>query len=214
MPGARPPVQVATYQPNQLVIQTATVGFRILYHFSAFVSTVSFAEIPLRQVKRLPVHLDNDFRPLNFQRKLCTHPPIPFQCRLSFHCCCYCYCCRWLEALRDAPCASLALPAVRRLHLSFRLPGPNLVFQVVAVQVAVAHAEAATPNRCCCYLLLGSYLMPVALEAALRAMSLALRLLHTRFLGGLSKTIASSLQSLVPFGGRHQDCFHAGTTLF
>ena len=58
------------------------------------------------------------------------------------------------------------IPAVRRLHLSLRFPGPNLVFQVVAVQVAVAQEEAATPNRCCCYLLPGSYMMPVALEAA------------------------------------------------
>ena len=49
---------------------------------------------------------------------------------------------------------------------------------------------------------------------ALWAMSLALRLLHTRFLGCLSKAIAGSLQSLVAFGGRHQHCFHAGTTLF
>ena len=28
----------------------------------------------------------------------------------------------------------------------------------------MAQAEAATPNRCCCYFLRGSYLMPVALE--------------------------------------------------
>ena len=47
------------------------------------------------------------------------------------------------------------------LRLSFRSRVPNPVFQVAVVQ-----AEVATPNRCCSYLLPGSYLMPVALEAA------------------------------------------------
>ena len=49
---------------------------------------------------------------------------------------------------------------------------------------------------------------------ALRVMSLALRLLILPFLGGLGKTISCSLQSFVTFSGRHQDCFHARTTLF
>ena len=48
---------------------------------------------------------------------------------------------------------------------------------------------------------------------ALRMMSLALRLLILWFLGDLSKTIACSFQSFVTFGGRQQDCFHAGTAL-
>ena len=40
----------------------------------------------------------------NVHRESYTHPPIPFQCRLSFHCCCcYCSCCPQLEALLDAP---------------------------------------------------------------------------------------------------------------
>ena len=33
--------------------------------------------------------VDKDFRLRNFQRERCTHPPITFPCRLSFHCCCY-----------------------------------------------------------------------------------------------------------------------------
>ena len=73
-------------------------------------------------------------RPLvsEFSENLCTYPPTAFQCQLSFHdhcyCCYCCYCRPRLEAFLDAPCASLALPVVRRLHLSFRFPGPNLVF--------------------------------------------------------------------------------------
>ena len=46
--------------------------------------------------------------PRNLHRESYTHPPSPFQCRLSFHCCC-CYYCPQLEALLDAPCASLTL---------------------------------------------------------------------------------------------------------
>ena len=85
----------------------------------------------------------------------------------SFHCCCYC--CPQLEALLDAPCAFLILPAVRRWRLSFRSPVPNYVLQVVVVQVAVALAEAVTPNRCYCCHLPGScfgHPMLVAREAA------------------------------------------------
>ena len=42
----------------------------------------------------------------------------------------------------------------------------GLVFQTPVFQVAVVQAEVAKPNRCCSDLLPGSYLMPVALEAA------------------------------------------------
>ena len=71
-------------------------------------------------------HLHADLLPRNLHRESSTHRPSPLQCRLSFHCCCYC--CPQLEALLDAPCASLILPAVRRLHLSFRFRVPKLRF--------------------------------------------------------------------------------------
>ena len=91
-----------------------------------------------------------DRLPRNCHRGSYTHPPSPFECRLSFHCCCcHCYCCPQLHKLLDAPFASLTLPVVRRLHL--RAPVPTSVLQVVEVQVAVALAEAVTPSPCYCY---------------------------------------------------------------
>ena len=59
----------------------------------------------------------------NFHRESYTHPPIPFQCRLSFHCCC-CYCCLQLEAL-------LMLPSTLCLSLLFhgRIGHFGLLFQ-------------------------------------------------------------------------------------
>ena len=110
-----------------------------------------------------------------------------------------------LEALLDAPCASLALPVVRRLHLSFRSPDANIVVQVV-VQLAVAQAEAVPLNHCNCYhaSCFGHPTPPLSMLVAREAACP----LHSQ------GTISGSLHSLVPFGGRHQDCFHAGTTLF
>ena len=169
--------------------------------------------------------LCTDLLPQNLYGESYSHPLSPFQCRLSLHCCCncycYCYCFPRLEALLDAPCASLTLPVVRRSHQSFRSPAPNTVLQVAVVPVsvvqAVALAEAATPNRCYCYPFTvvtwcwWRWRLP---PFVLRAMSLALRLLNLRFLGGLNKTIAGSLQSSVTFSGHRQDCFNAGPALF
>ena len=47
-----------------------------------------------------------------------TKPPIPSQCRLSSHCCCYCWYSPLFQALLVAPGASFALPVVRLVHLS------------------------------------------------------------------------------------------------
>ena len=93
-------------------------------------------------------HLHIGLLPRNCHGESYTHPPSPFQCRLSFHC--YCCCCPRPEVLLDAPFASLTLPVVRRLRQSFRSPVPNSVLQVT---VAQAVAQAATPNHCYCYLL-------------------------------------------------------------
>ena len=91
-------------------------------------------------------HLHADLLHGNLHRESSTHRPSPLQCRLSFHCCC-CYCCPQLEALLDAPCASLILPAVRRLHLSFRFRVPNSVLQVaVAYEISFAFLKFV---RCC-----------------------------------------------------------------
>ena len=59
---------------------------------------------------------------------------------------------RGFEVLLDAPCASLPLPVVRRLRLSFRSPVPSSILQEAVVQVTVAEAvaQAATPGRCYC----------------------------------------------------------------
>ena len=79
---------------------------------------------------------------------------------VSVDCCRNCFCCPQLEALLDFPCASSILPAVRRLHQSFRSPVTNTVLQVAVVQVAVALAEAVTPSRCHCH----CYLLPRAAQ--------------------------------------------------
>ena len=174
MPGAKLPVQVAPYLPNQLVTQSATVvsnsrpiqfttNFLHLFRHSALLEchTVrSSVAGPPRQRLSAPefserkVHTSTNPISLSVEVSL-----LLLLLLLLLYCC---YCCQRLEALRDAPCASLALPVVRWLRLSFRSRVPKPVFQV-----AVAQAEVATPNRCCSYLLPGSYLMPVALEAAL-----------------------------------------------
>ena len=115
-----------------------------------------------------------------------THPPLPFLCQLCFHCFCYCcFCCPWLEVLRGALCAFLVLAVVEQLHQSFRSRVPNPVFQTVPVQVAVEQAEAATSNRCYCYILSRQLLDAGGARGchpfALQAMSLALRRLHSPF---------------------------------
>ena len=106
------------------------------------------------------VHLDGDFCLGIFrENEWYTHPPIPFQCRLSFHCCCYCCCCPWLEALQDAPCDSLA-------------PCCSTVASVISVSCSkprFSRSGASGGNNAEQLLLLplpGSYFMLVALEAA------------------------------------------------
>ena len=94
-------------------------------------------------------HLHINLLPQNYHGESYTNPPSPFQGRLSFHCCC-CYRCPQLDVLLDAPFASLTLPVVRQLHLSFRSPVPHSVLQLAVVHVAVAQtvAQAATSDRC------------------------------------------------------------------
>ena len=61
-----------------------------------------------------------------FPEKTCTHPKVPFWCRVTSHCCCY-----WrplLQALLDVPCTSFVLP-VRLMRLSCRSPVPNFALQ-------------------------------------------------------------------------------------
>ena len=115
------------------------------------VSAISFAEVPFHQIESYRTLTSTFCLGIITENRAHVH-----QARC---CCCCCCCCCWsalLEALLEAPCASSILPAVRRLHQSFRSPVPSSVLQVTVVQVAVAQAvaQAATPNRCYCYLLL------------------------------------------------------------
>ena len=157
------PVSVPGYLgPNRPVIQsapTASISLPISLHLirqSALLKSHFF-------IKSCRATFTSTFLP----RESYTHPPSPFQCRLSFpfycYCCYCCYCCPWLDALQDAPCAFfLARPVVRRLHLSFRSPVPDPFFRMVAVRVAQA---VVAPNRCYCCFLLGDYSMLMAREA-------------------------------------------------
>ena len=100
--------------------------FRVFYQFSAFGATIGFVELSTSSSLALPVHLDGNVVPRDFQGESCTHRPIPFRCRLSSHCCCCCcHCCPLIQALFDAPCTSFALP-VRPVHLSRRAVNPLL----------------------------------------------------------------------------------------
>ena len=220
MPGAEPPVLVlCPLDQTQSVIQSATVVSN-----SPPIFCICFD----KQLCRNPTSSGQAFWVrqdgyLLHLRGLYTHRPIPSLCQQCFHCsyyCCCCYCCPRLEAFLDAPCASLVIPVVRRLHQSFRFLGPNKPCFFSSGGGSSGGGAGGGGNAEPLLLLLPSLVVTSCrwrwrlISFALWAMSLALRLLHTRFLGCLSKAIAGSLQSLVAFGGRHQHCFHAGTTLF
>ena len=139
-------------------------GFEFSSNFPSCGAAQSFVELsPRRPVQQY----QSTSSASGLSEESCTQPSIPFQCRLSSHCCCYCWYSPLLQALLVAPGASLALPAVRLVHLSCFLI-PNHAFQV-----AVNHWQAS-PDRCCYYHLPGccnryltpTLLMLVALEAA------------------------------------------------
>ena len=128
----------------------------------------NFVEIPLRQV--FWVRQDGHLLHL---KGLYTHRPIPSLCQQCFSLqllLLLLLLLSRLEAFLDAPCASLVIPVVRRLHQSFRFLGPKKprFFQVVARfkwwwrrRRRQRRTDApATPFP-------GSYFMPMALEADL-----------------------------------------------
>ena len=130
---------------SQSVIQSTTTVSR-----SACVSTINFVEVPFRQIKSYRATFTSTFC-LGIVTENRTHI---HQANFSvgeLSLLLLQYCCQRLEVLLHAPCASSILPAVRRLHQSFRSLVPKPVLQVAVVQVAVALAEAVTPSHCCCY---------------------------------------------------------------
>ena len=133
-------------------------------NFPHVVRHSAFVEIP----PRCPVqHHQSTSSASGLSEESHTEPPIPFQGRLTSHCCSYCCCsaasgtvgCSW--RLFGTPCFSTGAPV-----MFFLVTNP-------AFQVAVNHWQAS-PNRCCCYHLPGCcfgqptprLLMLVALEAA------------------------------------------------
>ena len=108
--------------------------------------------------------------------------------------------------------APLRFSVVRRSHLSFRFPDPNLVFQVGGGSRGGGAGGGGNAEPLL-LLLPGISLMPMALEAApfaLRRMSLALRLLHSRFpwrpekndrgLAPIARALQWSSKKLLPCG--------------
>ena len=188
---------------------------RVLYQFSAFVPTVRFVEVQLPQIKSYRTAFILAFCLSEVSQKIVRTyiHQAHFRVVWAFTAAAATTAVRGLRCFWIA--SPLTLPVVRRLHQSFWSPVPSSVLRVAVIQVAVAQvAQVATSNRCYCFC---CPLLQAAQEVApfaFTAMSLALGLPFLWFCGSLSKTIACSLQSFVTFGGRRQDCFHAGTALF
>ena len=114
-------------RPESIGDPTNNNGFEFSTNFLHLFRQSALLKSHFRQIKSPRTTFTSTF----VLRELCTHPLDPFQYQLSlslslsFHCCCCCF--PRLDALLDAPCASLPHPVVQRLRRSLRSLVPNPV---------------------------------------------------------------------------------------